>query len=75
MAIFTSRKQKKDIKVSFANDILYVEVDDGKQQAFPLAWFPALQGASDEDKQDWTLTGSGIHWNKLGIDIAISGLR
>jgi len=74
MAIFTSRKQKKDIKVTFGKEILYVEVDGGKQQAFPLAWFPALQNASDEDKQDWTLTANGIHWNKLNIDIALTGL-
>jgi len=74
MAIFTSRKQKKDIKVTFAKETLYVEIDGGKQQAFPLAWFPALQNASDEDKQDWTLTANGIHWNKLNIDIALSGL-
>ena len=74
MPLFTSRKQKKDIKVTFASDILYVEVDGNKQQAFPLAWLPALKNASDEDKQDWTLTDSGIHWNKLNIDIAISGL-
>jgi hypothetical protein len=74
MAIFTSRKQKKDIKVTFVKETLYVEIDGGKQQAFPLAWFPALQNASDEDKQDWTLTANGIHWNKLNIDIALTGL-
>jgi hypothetical protein len=74
MAIFTSRKQKKDIKVTFTKETLYVEIDGGKQQAFPLAWLPALQNASDKDKQDWTLTANGIHWNKLNIDIALSGL-
>jgi hypothetical protein len=74
MAIFTSRKQKKDIKVTFAKETLYVEIDGGKQQAFPLAWFPALQNAGDEDKQDWILTANGIHWNKLNIDIALTGL-
>ena len=74
MAIFTSRKQKKDIKVPFGKEILYVEVDGGKQQAFPLAWLPALQNASEEDQQDWTLTASGLHFNKLNVDIAITGL-
>jgi hypothetical protein len=74
MAIFTSRKQKKDVKVTFADEILYVEVDAGKQQAYPMAWLPALQNASDEDKQDWILTSTGLHWNKLNIDIALNGL-
>jgi len=74
MAIFTSRKQKKDIKVTFGKEILYVEVDGSKQQAFPLAWLPALQNASEEDQQDWTLSAKGLHFNKLDIDIAITGL-
>ncbi len=74
MAIFTSRKQKKDIKVTFQKEMLYVEIDGGKQQAFPLAWFPRLQTASEEERGDWALTAGGIHWNKLDQDISISGL-
>jgi hypothetical protein len=74
MAIFTSRKQKQDIKVTFNNGMLYVEIDGGKQQAFPLAWFPKLQNAADEDRNDWDLTPTGIRWNKLNEEIAITGL-
>ncbi|EHQ29971.1 DUF2442 domain-containing protein [Mucilaginibacter paludis] len=74
MAIFTSRKQKKDIKVTFQNGMLYVEIDGGKQQAFPLAWFPKLQNAGDDDRNDWILTANGIRWNKLNEEITITGL-
>jgi hypothetical protein len=74
MAIFTSRKQKKDIKVTFGKGVLYVEVDGSKPQALPLTWYPQLDGANDDTKQDWTVTAKGLHWSKLNIDIAVPGL-
>ncbi|MEO6521983.1 MAG: DUF2442 domain-containing protein [Mucilaginibacter sp.] len=74
MPIFTSRKQKQDIKVTFNNGMLHVEVDGGKPQAFPLAWYPKLQNASEDDRTDWILTSTGIKWIKLNQEIAILGL-
>ncbi len=74
MAIFTSRKQKKDIKVTFGNGTLFVEIDGGKQQAFPLAWLPKLQNASQEDQADWELTPTGIRWIKLNEEVTVTGL-
>ena len=69
MALFTSRKQKQNIKLTFQGDMLLVELPEGKQQAYPLTWMPRLKNASDEEKADWTLTDKGIHWNGLDIDI------
>jgi hypothetical protein len=69
MPTFTSRKEEKKVKVTFANGLLFVEKADGKQQAFPLEWFPALQNATDEELADWEQTGNGIHFNKLNTDV------
>ena len=74
MAQFTSRKQKKDIKVTFAGSMLYVEWEGGKPQAFALTWLPKLQNASEQQQQDWVLTATGIRWNALNEEIAITGL-
>lgn len=74
MPIFTSRKQKQDIKVTFNNGMLHVEVDGGKPQAFPLAWYPKLQNASEKDRSDWNLTPTGIRWNKLNEEVTVTGL-
>ena len=71
MPLFSSRKEGKKVKVTFANGLLFVEKEDGKQQAFPLDFYPKLMNATDEEKEDWTQTDKGIHWNKLGIDIDI----
>lgn len=74
MPTFTTLKQKKDIKVSFNGDTLYVEWEGGKTQAFPLMWHPKLKNASDEERNDWTLTADGIHWNKLDETITLAGI-
>jgi len=71
MAIFTSRKQEKKVKVTFSNGLLFVEKENGKQQAFPLEWFPKLLNATDEEKEDWAQTDKGIHFNQLDIDVLI----
>ena len=71
MALFTSRKQQKPVEVKFQKGLLFVKVDDGKEIAYPLDWHPKLLQASDEERADWQMKsdGSGIHWNKLNIDI------
>ena len=71
MALFTSRKQGKKVKVTFANGLLFVEIENGKQQAFPLEWFPKLQNATDEQRADWEQTNNGIRFNQLDTDIPL----
>jgi hypothetical protein len=70
MPLFTSRKQEKKVKVIFSNGLLLVEKDNGKQQVFPLEFFPKLLNATDEEREDWTQTDKGIHFNKLDLDVS-----
>jgi len=70
MPLFTSRKQEKKVKVTFSNGLLLVEKDNGKQQVFPLDFFPKLLNATDEERNDWTQTDKGIHFNKLDLDVS-----
>ncbi|SHN02268.1 DUF2442 domain-containing protein [Mucilaginibacter sp. OK098] len=70
MPLFTSRKQEKKVKVTFSNGLLLVEKDNGKQQVFPLDFFPKLLNATDEEREDWTQTNKGIHFNKLDTDVS-----
>ncbi len=71
MPLFTSRKQQGNIKLSFQDDMLLVEKPDGKQQVFPLTFFPALMKATEEEKQNWEQTTTGIRWKDLNVDINI----
>jgi hypothetical protein len=70
MPLFTSRKQQANLKLAFQDDMLLIEKPDGKQQAFPLAFFPALLNATDEEKEEWEQTTTGIRWIKLNVDIS-----
>jgi len=69
MPLFSSRKEDKKVKVTFANGLLFVEKADGKKQAFPLEFFPKLMNATDEEREDWVQTPTGIRFNKLDLDI------
>ena len=69
MPLFTSRKQEKKVKVTFSNGLLFIERDNGKQQAFPLEFFPKLLNATDEEREDWTQTDKGIHFNKIDLNV------
>ena len=71
MPLFTSRKQGKQVKVTFSNGLLFVEKEDGKSEVFPLEFFPKLLNATDEQREDWRLTDKGIHFNQLDIDVDV----
>ncbi len=71
MPLFTSRRQEKKVKVTFSKGLLFVEKEEGKQQAFPLEFFPRLMNATEEERNDWTQTDRGIHFNKLDLDVNI----
>ena len=71
MPLFTSRKQQQKLKVTFQDDMLLIEGDGGKQQVFPLAFFPKLKDATEEERNAWTQTSNGIRWDKLDINLTI----
>lgn len=72
MPLFTSRRNEKKVKVTFSNGLLFVEKEEGnKPQAFPLEFFPKLMNATDEEREDWTQTDKGIHFNQLDLDVLL----
>ena len=63
-------------KVWFTKDMLYVQLQDGREIGVPLLWFPRLRKASEEQLKDWRLVGNGvgIHWESIDEDISVSAL-
>ena len=55
---------------------MILSFQDGRSLAVPLAWFPRLQKATPEQRQNWELIGRGIgiHWPEIDEDISIAGL-
>jgi DNA-binding XRE family transcriptional regulator len=64
------------IHLWFERGRLVVQLQDGRELACPLGFFPRLAAAPAEDLADWRFTGrgTGIHWPRLDEDLAIEGL-
>ncbi len=62
--------------VSFDNKYIHVHLADGRKINAPLAWFPRLHHATNEQRQQWELIGHGvgIHWEAIDEDISVAGL-
>ena len=62
--------------VSFDDEMMHVAFVDGRVLSVPLAWFPALQEASPEQRASCEIGGGGIalHWPDLDEDLSIAGL-
>ena len=56
------------------DNIMWVELSDGRTLGIPLVWFPRLLHATPEQRQKYELTISGIHWDELDEDISVAGL-
>jgi len=63
-------------RVQIDQDALVVDLADGRQIAVPLAWFPRLLHATEEQRSNWELLGAGegIHWPDIDEDISVAGL-
>jgi hypothetical protein len=62
--------------VRFTVDLLYVQLEDGREIGVPLAWFPRLSADTPEQRANWHLLGRGIglHWPDVDEDVSVAGL-
>jgi len=62
--------------VACSDDVLCVELMDGRTISVPLAWFPRLLHATAEERAHWRVAGGGygIHWPDIDEDISSEGL-
>jgi len=62
--------------VTVTNDTLRIDLSDGRTISVPVAWFPRLLHATQEERNNWRLIGKGhgIHWKDIDEDISVEGL-
>ena len=62
--------------VTVSDDILSVDLADGRTITVPLAWFPRLANGTPVEREDFRFigNGSGIHWPQLDEDISVESL-
>jgi hypothetical protein len=64
------------VDVSVSDDRLTVILADGRELAAPLAWFPRLLEATEQQRLNWRLIGRGhgIHWPDVDEDVSVASL-
>ncbi|MEA5450761.1 DUF2442 domain-containing protein [Leptolyngbya sp. CCNP1308] len=62
--------------VAVSDELLTVDLSDGRVIAVPLAWYPRLLHGTPVERENWRLTGSqaGIHWPELDEDISLKNI-
>ena len=76
MTTLTLETEPLAAKVRVTSEKLIVDLVDGRSLSVPLAWYPRLQHASDDERQDCQLLGDGyaIEWSAIDEHIGIEGL-
>ena len=76
MSTLTNNADERVKNVSISNDMLNVELMDGRIISVPLAWFPKLFNATHLQLENWVIAGAGygIHWPDLDEDLSTEGL-
>lgn len=62
--------------VHFTEDVIAVDLEDGRTVSVPLAWFPRLLHASHAQRTRWEVSGGGygVHWPEIDEDLSTEGL-
>jgi hypothetical protein len=76
MPLSAVRVDATAVDVTVTDDRLIVALADGRELLAPLAWFPRLSDATEEQRRNWRLIGRGhgIHWPEVDEDISIASL-
>ncbi len=58
------------------NDVLSVELVDGRTITVPVTWFPILSNATQAQRENWEILGDGegIHWPEIDEDLSVASL-
>ena len=58
------------------DDVLSVDLTDGRTSSLPENWYPRLSNAGAEERGNWRLIGggTGIHWPELDEGISLEAL-
>ena len=76
MGILAPQADERVKAVQIDEYTLSVELMDGRTISIPLAWFPRLLKATQEQREQWQICGGGygIHWEEIDEDISTEGL-
>jgi hypothetical protein len=64
------------VGVHVTDEVLTVDLSDGRSVSVPTAWFPRLANATSSERDNWRFigTGQGLHWPDLDEDLSVEGI-
>ncbi len=76
MATLATTRDERAVSVRFMDEQLVVDLRDGRTIATPLVWYPSLRDASDAQRANWQIIGSGfgIHWPDIDEDLSVEAM-
>ena len=76
MGILAPNADERVKSVRSDSDTLSVDLMDGRTITVPLAWYPRLLNATQEQRDHWKPSGGGygIHWPDIDEDLSTEGL-
>ena len=76
MITLTIENEPLATEVRFSTSMLQVTLDDGRELAVPLEWFPRLRDGTAAARLNWRFIGhgEGIHWPDLDEDVSVENL-
>ncbi|SHF89575.1 Protein of unknown function [Flavobacterium segetis] len=76
MSFSVISKSKNAVDIVFSENKMIVFLEDGRELAVPLEWFPRLRKATKEQLKKWRFIGKGegIHWEEIDEDVSIENL-
>jgi hypothetical protein len=76
MGTWEGRPGERVRDVRFTDDLLTVDLLDGRTISVPVVWSPRLLAATPAQRANWRLAGRGfgIHWPDVDEDLTTEGL-
>ena len=65
----------KIVEIWFDADYIYGKDEVGRQFHQSLLWYPTLRAATEEERNQYTMSPSGIHWRHLDEDISFESFE
>ncbi|MCA2960109.1 MAG: DUF2442 domain-containing protein [Silvanigrellales bacterium] len=64
------------MRVWFEEDLICVDLTDGRQVKTPIALYPRLANATQAQRENFQMTGRGLglHWPDLDEDLTVKGI-
>jgi len=76
MTSLAHRPGERILDIQFSDDALTAQLADGRAITVPLAWYPRLLHASEQERRNWQLAGGGfgVHWPDVDEDLSSEGM-